>query len=252
VSEVRHAGCFTVETNLGDFVAPALVIATGGLSIPKLGATDLGYRIAKQFGIRIVPCRPALVPLTFGPADRRTYCELAGVALDVTASTADGQFREKMLITHRGLSGPAILQISSYWRTGEEIVTDLAPGVDLPADAVLLKEALHARWPHRFLQRWLAANGFPNDWRGLSKRDLAALSSAAHAWRVLPQGTEGFEKAEVTAGGIDTDEISSQTMQARRVPGLYFIGEVLDVTGHLGGFNFQWAWSSGHAAGVAV
>lgn len=252
VRNVGHDGCFSVETNLGTFCAPRLVVATGGLSIPKMGATDLGYRLAKQFGLGVIPCRPALVPLTFGAADRKQYCDLAGVSLEAIASVSGRSFREKMLITHRGVSGPAILQVSSYWTPGEEIVLDLLPGVDLSNEAAPVKQILSRQWPHRFQQRWLEVNGFPANWQGIAKKDLANVSAAAHAWRVLPSGTEGLEKAEVTAGGVDTNEISSRTMEARRVPRLYFIGEVLDVTGQLGGFNFQWAWSSGYAAGQAV
>jgi len=252
VETVRHAGCFQVETNRGTLVAPSLVLATGGLSIPKLGASDLGYRIARQFGLRIVPCRPALVPLTFGPSDRNLYCDLAGVSLEVIASAADRQFCEKMLITHRGVSGPAILQISSYWSPGKEIVVDLLPAIDLPGEPLLAKQTLSRQWPHRFLHRWLEVNGVPRNLQGLSMKDQAKFSAVVHAWRFIPQGTEGFEKAEVTAGGIDTNEISSQTMESRQVSGLYCIGEVLDVTGHLGGFNFQWAWASGYAAGQTV
>jgi predicted Rossmann fold flavoprotein len=239
--EIREAACerpFEVQTNLGTFVASSLVIATGGLSIPKIGATDLGYRIARQFGLAIVPCRPALVPLTFGPQDKSRYCDLAGISFEVTATAGGSAFREKMLITHRSLSGPAILQVSSYWRPGERVVIDLLPGCELdPASA---REFLSRQWPHRFLQRWIQLNGLPKH------------PVEVHEWKVQPHGTEGLGKAEVTAGGVDTREISSKTMEAARVPGLYFIGEVLDVTGHLGGFNFQWAWSSGHAAGQAV
>jgi predicted Rossmann fold flavoprotein len=252
VSEVSREDGFAVTTNLGTFSAPSLVVATGGLSIPKMGATDLGYRIAKQFGLRIVPCRPALVPLAFAPLDRSRYCELAGISLPVVASTASHRFREKMLITHRGLSGPAILQISSYWRPRDEMVVDLLPDVPDFEQSADAKDILARAWPRRFQQRWLEVNGFSNDWQALTRQELARLSSAVHSWTFLPQGTEGFEKAEVTAGGVDTHEISSRTMEARRIPGLYFIGEVLDVTGQLGGFNFQWAWSSGYAAGQAV
>ena len=243
IREVTLKQSFEIQTNLGTFVAPSLVIATGGLSIPKMGASDLGYRIARQFGLAIVPCRPALVPLTFGPEEKSRYCDLAGISLEVTASAGGSRFREKMLITHRGLSGPAILQVSSYWLPNEQIVIDLLPGDEL-GDPASAKEVLSRHWPNRFLRRWLDLNGLP--------KDRAQLSSSVHEWKVVPHGTEGFGKAEVTAGGVDTGEISSQTMQARRTPGLYFIGEVLDVTAHLGGFNFQWAWSSGHAAGQAV
>ena len=249
--EISRNGSFSVQTNLGTFVAPVLVVATGGLSIPKMGATDLGYRIARQFGMAVILCRPALVPLTFGPTDKQHYCDLAGISLDVIASAGAGRFREKMLITHRGVSGPAILQASSYWRPGDEVVIDLLPGIDLFAGAPV-RETLSSHWPHRFLQRWMEVNDFQKRWPALTTTDVARLSPEAHAWRVTPEGTEGFAKAEVTAGGVDTSEISSKTMESRKIPGLHFTGEVLDVTGQLGGFNFQWAWSSGYAAGQAV
>ncbi len=251
VSQVRPSEGFVLETNQGEFTAPALVVASGGLSIPKLGATSLGYDIAKQFGLRVIPCRPALVPLTFSALDRGGYCDLAGVSTDVAASLDGHRFREKMLITHRGLSGPAILQISSYWTPGREIGIDLAPGIDLETE-VDLKVRLSDLLPNRFLNRWLERNGFPKALHPLTLKQRTSLASLLHAWRITPAGTEGYEKAEVTAGGVDTGELSSKTMESRRVPGLYFVGELVDVTGHLGGFNFQWAWASGFAAGQAI
>jgi predicted Rossmann fold flavoprotein len=242
VKEIRRTTEFAVD----EFRAPALVIATGGLSIPKMGATGLGYSVARQFGLKVMECRPALVPLTFAAPDRARYCDLAGISAEVVASARRQQFREKMLITHRGLSGPAILQISSYWRKGESVEIDLAPGrvLDLSNAKAALREAL----PARFADRWLEHNGTAE--RG--KQALAELERRVHTWEVVPDGTEGFSKAEVTAGGVDTNELSAKTMESRRVPGLFFVGEVVDVTGHLGGFNFQWAWASGFCAGQAL
>ena len=222
----RSSTGFLIVTKTGSLFAPALVVATGGLSIPKIGATAFGYDIARQFGLNVLACRPALVPLVFGPEDKASYCDLSGVSTEVIASADRHSFGEKMLITHAGLSGPAILQISSYWTPGAEIELDLLPG----AEPI----------PKRLLNRWLERNGNPLE------------TDALRHWRVRPAGTEGYAKAEVTAGGVDTDELSSKTMQAKRVPGLYFVGEVLDVTGQLGGFNFQWAWASGFAAGNSV
>jgi len=218
ISAVRRSERFLLETNRGNLEADALVVATGGLSIPKMGATDLGYRLARQFGVKVQSPYPALVPLVLNEQDRKNWCDLAGVSLEVIARVGRAAFREKLLITHRGLSGPAILQISSYWKTGEAILLDLSV----------------APMPRRFAKRW------------------SELGETKLEWRLVPEGTEGFAKAEVTAGGVDTHELDSRTMQCRSVPGLYFIGEVVDVTGWLGGYNFQWAWASGFAAGQAV
>ena len=256
VQGVQRSSDFVVQTDSCKFCASALVVATGGLSIPKIGATAFGYELAKQFGIGIRECRPALVPLTFGAEDRKRYCDLAGVSTEVIAAIGRQQFREKMLITHRGLSGPAILQISSYWDGRRPITIDLAPGRQITAalrdrgrrDLAAATMALHAAMPIRLAERWLELHP-PKGW---SNADLAEMESQLHRWEVKPAGTEGYEKAEVTAGGVDTDELSAKTMEARRVAGLYFIGEVVDVTGQLGGFNFQWAWASGFCAGQAV
>jgi predicted Rossmann fold flavoprotein len=258
ITAVRRDGeGFAVLAADRDFRSQSLVIATGGLSIPKIGATPFGYELARQFGLRIVPPRAALVPLVMNPDDRRNYCDLTGVSAEVIASVDHQQFREKMLITHRGLSGPAILQISSYWSPGQAITIDLAPDVDVTAplratpsgrDANAARAELRRVLPARFADRWLELHG-PAHW---TNHDLAELEQRLHHWQVRPDGTEGFEKAEVTAGGVDTDELSARTMEAKKVPGLYFVGEVVDVTGHLGGFNFQWAWASGYAAGQAV
>jgi predicted Rossmann fold flavoprotein len=255
--EVAHGSGFVVHTGAAEFQASALVIATGGLSIPKIGATPFGYDLARQFGIKIRETRPALVPLTFNPQDRQGYCDLAGVSTEVIAAIGRRQFREKMLITHRGLSGPAILQISSYWDGFDPIAIDLAPEKRITAglragnarrDVAAAKSALHEALPIRLAERWLDLHP-PERWTNAA---LDEMESLVHRWQVFPSGTEGYEKAEVTAGGVDTDELSAKTMECRKLPGLYFIGEVVDVTGHLGGFNFQWAWASGFCAGQAV
>ncbi|MCU1310143.1 MAG: hypothetical protein JWO20_1268 [Candidatus Angelobacter sp.] len=259
VQEVRKDddGSFTVRAADGEFHAPALVVATGGLSIPKMGATAFGYDLARQFGIGIRECRPALVPLTFSAAERQRYCDLSGVSTEVVAKEGSQQFREKMLITHRGLSGPAILQISSYWNGADPITIDLAPGHELTStlraeasnrNLTSAKAAFRTVLPNRLAERWLDLHP-PAAW---TNHALAELEREAHQWQVTPAGTEGYDKAEVTAGGVDTDELSARTMESKRVPGLYFIGEVVDVTGHLGGFNFQWAWASGFSAGQAL
>ena len=261
VRSVVHNGQFVVDTFAGPFQAEAVVVATGGLSIPKMGATGFGYSIAEQFGLRIVECRPALVPLVFSAEDREQWCDLAGVSAEVIAVAGAqkrrGSFREKMLVTHRGLSGPAMLQVSSYWRPGEAITLDLAPDADViapllqrnarrdPAAAVL---ALRAVLPGRMAERWVDLHT-PADWTNAS---LTIMEQQLHAWRVTHAGTDGYAKAEVTVGGVDTAELDAKTMQSRKVPGLYFIGEVVDVTGWLGGYNFQWAWASGVSAGRAV
>jgi predicted Rossmann fold flavoprotein len=296
------AARFRVESSAGTVIAASLVVATGGLSIPKMGATSFGYELARQFGHRIVQTRPGLVPLVFNAQDQADWCDLAGVSAEVVASvavensrgkkniiktarsastkTARSAFRERMLLTHRGLSGPAILQVSSYWRPGESIELDLAP--ESAADAArrraaapgsvesirifsaLTKEntrrdvfaaavALRDLMPSRMADRWLRINT-PE---GLGKvrsnilrnTALAELEQSLHRWRITPADTEGYDKAEVTVGGVDTDEIDAKTMQSRKFPGLYFVGEVVDVTGWLGGYNFQWAWASGVSAG---
>jgi predicted Rossmann fold flavoprotein len=256
IREVQRAGEFLVRTQADTFHAPALVIATGGLSIPKIGASGFGYELARQFGLKIQPTRPALVPLVFKAKDRNQYCDLSGVSMEVVASIQDQAFREKMLITHRGLSGPAILQISSYWSKGEGIRIDLAPGRDPAAHIrenpartlATARTALQEFLPNRFATRWLDLHE-PPAW---TNEGLEELARQAHEWTVVPADTEGYEKAEVTAGGVDTDELSSKTMESRGMPGLFFIGEIVDVTGHLGGHNFQWAWASGAAAGRAL
>ena len=255
--DVREVSCsdkFQVRTANSEFTAPVLVVATGGLSIPKMGATSFGYDLARQFGLKIREPRPGLVPFIFDPRDRASYCDLAGVSAEVIVSCNGQQFHENMLITHRGLSGPAILQISSYWKRPEPVSIDLAPGREatamfrdskMPRDSGSLKSELRKILPARFTDRWLELHA-PTSWTNTA---LADFERQLHAWSMCPAGTEGFEKAEVTVGGIDTDELSAKTMESRTIPGLYFIGEAVDVTGHLGGFNFQWAWASGAAAG---
>jgi predicted Rossmann fold flavoprotein len=258
IQEVRRDAQFVVNAaGKAEFHAPTLVVATGGLSIPKMGATGFGYELARQFGLAIQETRPGLVPLVFASEDRSRYCDLAGVSATVVASFGGQKFREKMLVTHRGLSGPAILQISSYWQKPEPVLIDLAPDTDVigafhdpqvARSAEALRTAFRTFLPKSFADRWLDLHA-PASWTNTS---LTTLERHAHAWAVTPEGTEGYEKAEVTAGGVDTNELSAKTMEARKVPGLFFIGEVVDVTGHLGGFNFQWAWASGAAAGRAV
>jgi predicted Rossmann fold flavoprotein len=256
IREVRRTTQFIVHTEAAEFHAPVLVAATGGLSIPKIGATAFGYELARQFGLNIVATRPGLVPLLLGGKDYNRYSALAGISAEVIASANHHPFREKMLITHRGLSGPAILQISSYWEKGQPIQIDLAPDREI-APAIraarmrnirAARSAFQGILPKRFAERWLEANA-PANWTNDS---LAQLEKHTHEWVLTPAGTEGYEKAEVTAGGVDTNELSSKTMESKKVRGLFFIGEVVDVTGHLGGFNFQWAWASGAAAGRAL
>jgi hypothetical protein len=257
IQEVLRTTEFVVRAGEMEFRAPALVVATGGLSIPKMGATELGYDLARQFGLAIHEPRPALVPFVLAPEDRDHYCDLAGVSADVAVSCADQQFREKLLITHRGLSGPAILQISSYWKPGQAVAIDLAPGSDVTEalrklkaarNITRMRSAFHNFLPSRLANRWLDLNP-PSAW---TNSGLAELERTVHNWKVIPAGTEGYDKAEVTAGGVDTNELSAKAMESRKVPGLFFIGEVVDVTGHLGGFNFQWAWASGACAGRAL
>lgn len=267
VAEVRREGDdFVLLTSAGTIRAGALVVATGGLSIPKIGATDFGYRIARQFGLGIVETRPALVPLTFDGKDWTPFAPLAGVSLEVDIATGNGKtagaFREDLLWTHRGLSGPAVLQISSYWKPGTPIAIDLFDGED--AAAWLLEQKggsrkhlgnlLAQRLPARLADAWCAAAGVDAAMplHDVTDKGLRKLGASLNGWRIVPSGTEGYRKAEVTIGGVDTRALSSATMMAREVPGLYFIGEVVDVTGWLGGYNFQWAWASAVAAGKAV
>jgi hypothetical protein len=257
VGEVRHEDSFIVEAGEHQYRAPSLVVATGGLSIPKMGATAFGYELARQFGIAVIEPRPALVPLLFAPAEAKAYCDLAGVSTEVIATCGRKSFREKLLITHHGLSGPAILQISSYWQPGAEIVLDLAPEQQLfrpllepnaRRDPSAALSCLRRVLPARLAERWLELHPFVR-WTNAA---IEAAERQLHHFAFVPAGTEGFAKAEVTCGGVDTRELSAKTMEATRMPGLYFVGEVVDVTGQLGGYNFQWAWASGFSAGQAV
>jgi predicted Rossmann fold flavoprotein len=275
VSAVRRgpgeAG-FVVETSAGSFACASVVVATGGLSIPVMGATGFGYKLAREFGLAIVEPRAGLVPLVFSVGDRERWCDLTGVAFEVVArAVADGEgaktarrkvpaFRERMLVTHRGVSGPAVLQASSYWRPGGEVSFDMAPGMEV--FGALLRQASGRDWnsayaalrmvlPTRMAERWVRvrANVDAGDW---TNAGIARLESELHAWIVRPDGSEGFAKAEVTVGGVDTAELDARTMESKRVAGMYFIGEVVDVTGWLGGYNFQWAWASAVAAGAVA
>jgi predicted Rossmann fold flavoprotein len=259
---------FSVETSAGSFACTSVVVATGGLSIPKMGATGLAYELARQFGHAVVEPRPGLVPLVFGPEDSERWCDLAGLSTEVVAQSEKPKstrapvpkFREKLLITHRGVSGPAVLQASSYWRQGGEVSFDLAPRMEVFAPLLAQTAgrdwnsayaALRAVLPTRLAERWVRvrANESTGDW---TNAGIARLERELHEWTLRPAGSEGFAKAEVTVGGVDTHELDARTMQSRRVPGLYFIGEAVDVTGWLGGYNFQWAWASAVAAGAAV
>ncbi len=255
---------FILTTERNTIVANSLVIATGGLSIPQIGASALGYQIANQFGIDVTPLRPGLVGLTFAAEDFTAFKDIPGIAIDAEVNCKDASFRENVLFTHRGLSGPAILQISSYWQPGELLHVNLLPQQDAlqifllhRQSAVVLSNLLVRYLPKRFVQAWcstmLAQLSIPvksmNQYRDSELRQIA---DKLHDWQIVPSGTVGYKKAEVTLGGVDTHELSSKTMESKRIPGLYFIGEVVDVTGHLGGFNFQWAWSSGYAAGQVV
>jgi len=252
---------FRIVTDQGEFRGRSLVVATGGPSIPKMGSSGFGYKIAEQFGLKIVPPRAALVPLTFDTALLAQFGDLSGVSVDAVVSCGKVGFDEALLFTHRGLSGPAILQISSYWREGQDIVVDMAPGIDVLAGLKKLRgdhprqeiaTALAKFVPKRLARAIADTISGPERIADFSDALLAKVTAVVKQWRVRPNGTEGYRTAEVTLGGVDTSELSSKTLEVRSVPGLYFIGEVVDVTGQLGGFNFQWAWSSGYAAGRHV
>lgn len=259
IRDIQKPELFRVSTSQGDMESDSLVIATGGLSIPKIGASDFGYRIAQQFGLAIAEHQPGLVPLTFGDAERSTWSLLQGVSLEASVRLGKTEFLENVLFTHRGLSGPAILQISSYWQSGETVSINLLPRIDVreflernQRESVLLSNLLCAYLPKRFTQVWCEKCAINKPMKQYSPKELGELASRLQNWQLPMQGTEGYSKAEVTLGGVDTRELSSKTMEAKKVSGLFFIGEVVDVTGHLGGHNFQWAWSSGYAAGTAV
>ncbi len=261
VKKIERKEAFIVQTDSATYTAAALVIATGGLSYPGVGATGFGYEIAAQFGLAVTPCRPALVPLTYQPADVKRYGSLSGISIIAAAAAGSTSFTDAILFTHKGLSGPAILQLSSYWTPGAPITLDLLPHLRLN-EAILkwkserpnaaLKTLLREHLPERLAHCFLDLHGQNRPVRQFTERDAVALARIFHQWQIQPGGTEGYGKAEVTRGGIDTRELSSKTFESRKVPGLYFIGEVLDVTGWLGGFNFQWAWTSGHCAGLFV
>jgi hypothetical protein len=257
----RTAEGFALTVGGARVACEALVIATGGKSIPKMGATSFGYDVARRFGVNVVETRPALVPLTFETRLLERLAPLAGVAVDVSVRRGKTRFDEAMLFTHRGLSGPAILQISSHWREGEELEIDMAPGVDIfealrAARASNGRQAAHTalgeHLPRRLAQLLVDTEGAAGNLADVSDKTLRRIGQATNAWRVKPVGSEGYRTAEVTLGGVDTDALDSRTMGAKTVPGLYFIGEVVDVTGWLGGYNFQWAWASGWSAGQAV
>ncbi|MGL4205649.1 MAG: NAD(P)/FAD-dependent oxidoreductase [Aeromonadaceae bacterium] len=256
----QAAGGFSLVTNKGTLSCASLVVATGGLSLPKLGATPYGYRLAEQFGLNMVPTHAGLVPFTLHTADKEAFAELSGISLPAEVTAEDGtRFREALLFTHRGLSGPVILQISSYWQPGQRIGINLLPGQDIPRllqqwqsdhPAQELKTVLGRELPKRLVEKLIERNELLNKpLRQYTPKELNEVAALLGGWSLLPNGTEGYRTAEVTLGGVDTDELSSKTMEAKKVPGLYFIGEVMDVSGHLGGFNFQWCWSSGWVAG---
>lgn len=261
VQAVTKSDRFLLDTSQGSFSSESLVIATGGPSVPDTGATDFGYGLAKQFGLALVEPEPALVGLTWNESDLRSFGDLAGVSAETVVTCRQASFRENILFTHRGLSGPAILQASLYWHQGDPITINLSPDLDLPTwfleakrlgDKAELKTLLASRLPKRLADKCCDLYLPSKPLVQLADKALASFADRLHRWSVTPSGTEGFKKAEVTRGGVDTDELSSKTMEAKKVPGLYFIGEVVDVTGQLGGYNFQWAWASGFAAGQAV
>jgi predicted Rossmann fold flavoprotein len=259
VLNVRKDDWFSVSTNRGSFQSASLVIATGGLSIAPLGATDFGYRIARQFELRIEEPRPGLVPFTLSSQMLKQFAKLSGVSVNALVKCEGREFRENLLFTHRGLSGPAILQISSYWKPGTPISINLLPDKDVlemltqsQGSAIELVNLLAQHLPRRFAEVWCQSFAPSRPLNQYNGPELNEIAARLHDMRITPAGTEGFRKAEVTAGGVSTRELSSQTMEAKRVPGLYFIGEVVDVTGELGGYNFQWAWASGFAAGQVV
>ena len=262
----KQGEAFHIATDAGEIIVQQVVIATGGLSIPKIGATDFAFRIAKQFDIKLIEPRPALVPLTFSEADWQSFIPLAGISLEVDVATGDkktgGQFREDLLFTHRGLSGPAVLQISSYWKDSTALTLNLLPSLDVAQELLAAKHQVKknlanhlSQWlPVRLIEGWLQVHAFRPDARlaDMPDQQLRRLGAAINQWQIAPNGSEGYRKAEVTLGGVDTRELSQQSMMANKVPGLYFIGESVDVTGWLGGYNFQWAWASGSAAGLAI
>lgn len=259
IKAVRKDRGFTVVTSTGTFHSSSLVVATGGLSYPSLGATDIGLRLARQFGLRVVDPRPALVPLLLSPTDRERFSDLSGISFRGEVHCDGVSFGGDILFTHQGLSGPAILQISSFWRPGDPIAIDLMPGENLLSLAVAMRRhapemrnLLAMRMPRRLARKWCELYSPSRPLPRYSEKELLEVSRAIHRWTITPAAAGGYDVAEVTLGGVDTEELSSQTMQARNVEGLFFVGEAVDVTGHLGGYNLQWAWSSGWAAGQAA
>ena len=261
VKRIEKKEAFIVQTDSATYTAPSLVVATGGLSYPETGATGFGYEIAEQFGLGVIACTPALVPLSYQSADVKRFRSLSGISVIAAVATGSTAFTDAVLFTHKGLSGPAILQLSSYWTPGQPITLDLLPHLRLD-EAILkwkserpkaeLKTLLREHLPERLAHRFLDLHGQNRPVQQLTLQDGETLARIFHHWQIQPGGTEGYAKAEVTRGGVDTRELSSKTFESRKVPGLYFIGEVIDVTGWLGGFNFQWAWASGHCAGLFV
>jgi len=256
ISSVSKEQAFSVITDKGTFVSASLVAATGGLSYPKLGATGLGYRIARQFGINVIEVKPALVPFVFGLRDSAGFGELSGISFEALVRCNRKEFQGGILFTHKGLSGPAMLQVSAYWNHGEALAIDIVPGMDMQEvfaskqhSTMEIPALLSQFLPKRFARYWCERYGYLRPICHFNKRELMKVSRHIHNWEIIPAGTEDYSTAEVTAGGIDTDELSSKTMESKKVRGLYFAGEVIDVTGQLGGYNLQWAWSSGFAAG---
>jgi len=259
IHEIEKNDHFCVTTSQGEYGSKKLVIATGGLSIPSLGATDFGYRAAKKFSMNIIAPRPGLVPLLLDDSERGLCRALTGVSIEVKVTCGHAVFVDDLLFTHLGISGPAILQISSYWDPGKEIIIDFLPDINIEKEFELyrqsrkeIKTVLNSFLPKRFVEAWCVKNSIPQMIQQASKVELHKISQQLHQWTLHPVGTEGFSKAEVTVGGVDTEELSSKTMESKKISGLYCIGEVVDVTGHLGGFNFQWAWASGAAAGRSL
>ncbi|MBI5196813.1 MAG: NAD(P)/FAD-dependent oxidoreductase [Nitrospirae bacterium] len=256
IESIKKKNRFIIAANHGAVESQSLVVAAGGLSYPKLGATERGYGIARQFGLNVTPLRPALVPLVFEKKEMNDFCGLSGVSLNTIVSCGKVSFDGNILFTHRGLSGPAILQISLYWEAGMPITINLMPGTDVHAlftakrqSRMKIENLLSEYLPMSFAKKWCELFIRSKPVNQYSEKELREIAYKLQNWQIIPHGTEGYEKAEVTLGGVDTDELSSRTMEAKKAPGLYFIGEVVDVTGQLGGFNLQWAWSSGYAAG---
>lgn len=258
VANISKKDIFMLITNQGEYKSDSLVIASGGISIPKMGATDFGYIIAKKFGLQLTEIKPGLVPLTLHKKDLDAFGQLSGVSFNAKVTCKDISFKESVLFTHKGLSGPAILQISSYWSGGDEIIIDILPDIDIEREiknnrsTKQLDNFLSQYLPERFIDKWCEIYFPSRQLNKLTAKEIAVLSEKLHNWKLIPSGTEGFSKAEVTKGGIDTDELSSKTMESKKVKGLYFIGEVVDVTGWIGGYNFQWAWASAYACGNSI